>query len=366
MISLMLILLSLNAYCAFDNTDLKGDWRTYGIESDSVNHNVFNGTHTFNSNGTLVNSTTYNNGQLTIDSKGYVSGNLENSEIDIHTIISYMSRNKNIIDGSFKAIRSTSRKIGEFTWIKIPKNVSDTDLQGKWELINFENDKDSINNYFSHGYIKIDNNRNIYESDIQYVNGDSISIDSTSINFNNNGKLTGTYTLDSGITVNIKSGQINRDKNFLVIIYKSSIGNYGIMYFVKYNNSFQMKDLAANWHLTNREGDEYSLEFSYGNIKLNKDGNLLSGSYETLDDAETGDYTSGNIGINNDGILSGKITNEYDSTTNLISGKISSTKNFGIFAFETDYGTAGGGIRACGSTTCSLKSNVSAVKTVGW
>ena len=334
------------AFCAFTQSDLQGKWKALIAESELINAIVSNATYEIDENGNFLTGTTIDNsefksGKLNIDDNGVIKGNYKSTTTSFNINKAKMNDNKNLIDGTYITDSDT---FGKFSYIQVPtnSNINISDLSGKWTMINYESDYNE--EFLSHGFIDFDNSGNIVDSKAEYTNGNIGYFLSSSISITDAGKISGYLKNNQGNNIFIMNGQLNSDKNLIIMNFNTDVGTYGITYLVKHGNTFQTSDLAANWHGTAIEGlYNLDLSFHFDTIKLNSKGNLLESSYTVLNGV-SGDYKSASLDLNTQGKMSGNVINDQGGESTIIAGKLSSSKDVGIYAFESDSWSAGGGV----------------------
>ena len=342
----ILVLLSQNAFCQFDESDFEGEWQAYAVAINATSVDVLENTLTIDANGDLTNSTAYNSTSLSIDSDGIVTGNLKNSTTTVDIPKAKMNQNKNVIDCAFTS--NNTNAYGRYDFIKKSSNASTGDLEGIWEIVDYEVIENGLEP--SYGFIEFYKNGSIKNSTGD-LKDSTISIE------NATGAVNGSISGYNNETISIESGQISSSKQFMMMSYTSN-STFGINYLVKLEGSYSTNDLGATWHITQTQNERESetnatvksRNATYGQFNLDNEGNLVGGNLISLLSDSNSTLIDRFVEFNtdqdaiSDGEIEGRLI-DNNADRNIVGG-LSSSKQIGIYAYNmTDSpNVAGGGV----------------------
>lgn len=309
----------------FQTSDFSGNWYAYSVE---VNPNIqavywFWGNTNVDESGD-VSGTFYgpdgsgmavSGGQITLDSKGVVSGYFSASGSTSTIVHGKMDPSKT--KGTGVSVGSDGT-MDLLTFIKGGGTFTSSDIQGSWYQYVMVIDPTTSAVYWAYGLLNIDGSGNA-TGDFIGADGSTVSVNGK-LSLNSSGIMAGDATLlTNGFssTQTIVHGKLDQSKTsgtYVSISTDKSDNSMNIGYLVKSGGVFKQSDIQGNWYAyaMNIDYMQQQVYWVYGKFKVGASGNA-TGSFT----APTGDTVTvtGGLNLDSDGVSAGDTFYLYEGTT---------------------------------------------------
>ncbi|QTA85446.1 YbhB/YbcL family Raf kinase inhibitor-like protein [Desulfonema magnum] len=226
----------------FSTSDLEGKWHGYFTETNLASDETywFHGTLDVDNSGNVTGGDytssggatgTYTGGQLSLDENGILTGTVTSSDgTDIMVENGKMLPTKTM--GSFVSI-SSDMTLDTGILIRDGGSFATTDLEGVWNGYFWETNTKSGKEYWFYGALEVDNSGNVTGGDYTSSGGATGTYTGGQLALDENGMLTGTITVEEGVTITVQSGKMDRSKTFGSFASSSDDGTLDIGVLVK-------------------------------------------------------------------------------------------------------------------------------------
>lgn len=305
----------------FSTADLAGTWRlltrsstVYGSITLNSAGNVTGGNWTEVGFG----SGTYTGGAASLNSQGVLSGSVNTTGGNIHTLLSgNMNINKNL---SVLASSSLSKPKESTILVKTGGVYSQADLQGTW----------FIAAKGMYGTITVSGTGSVTGGSFVFDGIWTKNLTGGTLLIAADGTISGTLTTNEPETYTILSSQMNTDKNLFIITASDTtlISNSAIA--IKRSGTFTTSDIAGSYYVQSVDND---MNLVYGSLILNSAGNVAGGNWTEVGFG-SGTYTGGTVALNSQGVLSGTVSTSSGNVHTILSGQVDSTNNVGLIVSQ--------------------------------
>ncbi len=242
-----------------------------------------------------------------------------------HTIFSYVSSD-------------TENALGFGLGLKSDGQYQTADMAGQWRFYGLEVDPELPGLYWIVGDARVEGSGTI--SSGQYSGPDGTTIDLTSGQFSiaADGKITGAFSFEGGLSSQVMDGMVDYLKTLAVFVDLDNTKRMGFDIALKKGGSYLSTDLAGNWIFYNFTIDTVQdiALWVFGKGTIDSSGSL-TGSY-TAPDTTQFSISSGQAAIDSSGEITGSFTVDGVATETIQSGFMDQNKTVIVFVGTSDNG----------------------------
>jgi hypothetical protein len=329
----------------FDDADILGQWHVYELDVDPTTGafwlfadvNVAGASSVSGSiTGPDGSSQTITGGNASIASDGALSASFTTNTGVTGTFVDGLQDQNHSIFGYVSS--DTQNALGFGVGLKSGGQYQTADMAGQWRFYGIEVDPALPGLYWIVGDARVEGSGTISAG--QYSGPDGTTIDLTSGQFSigANGKITGAFSFEGGLSTEVKDGMVDDLKTFAVFVNLDNTGRMGFDIALKKGGSYQSTDLAGTWIFYNFTIDTVQdiAYWVYGNGTIDDSGGL-TGSY-TAPDTTRFTISSGQAAIDSSGEITGSFTVDGVATETIQSGFMDRNKTIIVFVGTSDNG----------------------------